>query len=192
MTSCWPPEPQVRAPGATWRDQEILWRREPARPQGFGHEVPAAMQRRRDFLVAAGFARVEGPRFLPMPGLFSTLVQHDLAAAGRRLQAQSALSYRPACDGQRIGGRYGRSVQLASGRFAMLDDGAGFSPVPWRPAIDQRLGQGMSAVVRGDVRVLAVRATSPFGSRRTRDRPPWAWKAGGAEVAHAARSAGCP
>lgn len=52
VTSCWPPEPQVRAPGVTWRDQEILWRREPARPRGFGHEVPAAMQRRRDFLAA--------------------------------------------------------------------------------------------------------------------------------------------
>jgi len=31
----------------------------------------------------------------------------------------------------------------------MLDDGMGFSLVPWRPVIEQRLGQRLSAVVRG-------------------------------------------
>lgn len=31
----------------------------------------------------------------------------------------------------------------------MLDDGMGFSLVPWRPVIEQRLGQAMTAVVRG-------------------------------------------
>ena len=31
----------------------------------------------------------------------------------------------------------------------MLDDGIGFSLVPWRPVIEQRLGQQISAVVRG-------------------------------------------
>jgi hypothetical protein len=38
---------------------------------------------------------------------------------------------------------------LASGRYAMLDDGMGFSLVPWRPVIEQRLGQQISATVRG-------------------------------------------
>jgi hypothetical protein len=31
----------------------------------------------------------------------------------------------------------------------MLDDGMGFSLVPWRPVIEQRLGQHIAAVVRG-------------------------------------------
>jgi hypothetical protein len=30
---------------------------------------------------------------------------------------------------------------LASGRYAMLDDGMGFSLVPWKPVVEQRLGQ---------------------------------------------------
>jgi hypothetical protein len=38
---------------------------------------------------------------------------------------------------------------LASGRYAMLDDGMGFSLVPWRPVIEQRLGQQIAATVRG-------------------------------------------
>ncbi|AMX06597.1 MULTISPECIES: DUF3363 domain-containing protein [Enterobacter cloacae complex] len=31
----------------------------------------------------------------------------------------------------------------------MLDDGKGFSLVPWRPVIEQRLGQQLAATVRG-------------------------------------------
>lgn len=38
---------------------------------------------------------------------------------------------------------------LASGRYAMLDDGLGFSLVPWRLVIEKRLGQTLSATVRG-------------------------------------------
>lgn len=52
-------------------------------------------------------------------------------------------------DGERASGVYRRSVQLASGRFAMLDDGLGFSLVPWKPVIEPRIGQTLSAVVRG-------------------------------------------
>jgi hypothetical protein len=51
-------------------------------------------------------------------------------------------------DGQRVAGIYRRSVMLASGRYAMLDDGMGFSLVPWRPVREQRLGQQLAATVR--------------------------------------------
>ncbi len=44
---------------------------------------------------------------------------------------------------------YRRSVMLASGRYAMLDDGMGFSLVPWKPVIEQRLGLHISAVSYG-------------------------------------------
>jgi len=42
-----------------------------------------------------------------------------------------------------------RSLMLASGRFAMLDDGMGFSLVPWTPVIEQRLGMLISGQVHG-------------------------------------------
>ncbi|WP_425504304.1 DUF3363 domain-containing protein [Rhodanobacter denitrificans] len=35
----------------------------------------------------------------------------------------------------------------ASGRFAMLDDGMGFSLIPWKSMIERRLGQSVSAVL---------------------------------------------
>ena len=54
-----------------------------------------------------------------------------------------------AADGQRVAGIYRRSVMLASGRYAMLDDGMGFSLVPWKPVIESRLGQPLAATPKG-------------------------------------------
>ncbi|AUG99974.1 DUF3363 domain-containing protein [Prodigiosinella confusarubida] len=40
---------------------------------------------------------------------------------------------------------------LSSGRYAMmLDDGLGFSLVPWKPVIEPRLGQQMAVTMRGN------------------------------------------
>lgn len=52
-------------------------------------------------------------------------------------------------DGQTIRGKLIGSAQLASGRFAMIDDGLGFSLVPWRPVIEKEIGREVVAVVRG-------------------------------------------
>jgi hypothetical protein len=38
---------------------------------------------------------------------------------------------------------------LISGRFAMFDDGAGFSLVPWSPVLEQRIGRTIAGIVRG-------------------------------------------
>lgn len=86
------------------------------------------------------------------PGRFNllgTLRQRDLEVAARGLADETGLTYRPAGDGERVSGFYRRNVLLASGRFAMLDDGLGFTLVPWRPVIEHRLGKQMSVVVSG-------------------------------------------
>ena len=49
---------------------------------------------------------------------------------------------------------------MASGRFAMIDDGLGFSLVPWRPVLEHRIGQQLSATLRGD------HVTWSFGRQR--------------------------
>jgi hypothetical protein len=40
---------------------------------------------------------------------------------------------------------------LASGRYAMLDDGMGFSLVPWKPVIEQRMGQQLAVTMRSGI-----------------------------------------
>jgi hypothetical protein len=81
--------------------------------------------------------------------LLDTLRNRELAQAAKNIAAETGLEHRPVADGHRVAGIYRRSVMLASGRYAMLDDGMGFSLVPWRPVIEQRLGQQISATVRG-------------------------------------------
>jgi hypothetical protein len=85
-----------------------------------------------------------------MRDLLATLRARDIEQAARSIEAESGLAHRPIADGQTVSGVYTRSVALVSGRFAMLEDGVGFSLVPWRPFIDKRIGQTLSAVVRGD------------------------------------------
>jgi Protein of unknown function (DUF3363) len=53
-------------------------------------------------------------------------------------------------DGQETARRIGaaRGHQLASGRFAMIDDGIGFQLVPWQPVLDKRIGQHITGTVR--------------------------------------------
>lgn len=57
--------------------------------------------------------------------------------------------HQPVPEGLSVKGVYRRRVQLASGRFALLEDGLGFRLVPWRPVIEPRIGQVLAATVRG-------------------------------------------
>jgi len=74
----------------------------------------------------------------------------EIASAADSIHRQTGLTHRFVKDGVRISGQYRGSLQLASGRFAMLSDGVGFELVPWRPMIENSMGKTISAVVRGD------------------------------------------
>lgn len=145
-----PLEQQVRAVGATWLDQQLISGNRELVDQGFGKEVREALRQRADFLVEQGLAERQGQRVVLARNLLATLRGRELAATAREISAQTGMQYRPAAEGQRVSGTYRRSVQLASGRYALLDDGIGFSLVPWKPLIEQKLGQSVSAVIQGN------------------------------------------
>ncbi len=142
-------EQQVLSLGATWLDHQMVRDARDLSPKGFGAQVRGALRERVDFLVEQGLAERHGPRVVLARNLLSTLRDRDLAEVGKVIQHQTGLIHRPLRDGDSTNGIYRRSIQLTGGRFAMLDDGMGFSLVPWRPVVEQRLGQQVSAVVRG-------------------------------------------
>ncbi len=144
-----PIERQTRVVGATWLDQQLIGGGKGLGEMGFGSEVRDALKQRSDFLIDQGLAERRGQRVIPARNLLATLRGRELAAAGQKIAAETGLAHRPVADGERVTGTYRRSVQLASGCFAMIDDGMGFSLVPWKPVIEQRLGQTLTAVVRG-------------------------------------------
>lgn len=142
-----PIEQQVRAIGATWPDRNLV-RDGNVANQGFGAQVRDAMQSRVD-LAEKGLVERRGQRVVLARNLLATLSNRELATVGKSLRDQTGRPYRPLQDGQQASGVYSRSIQLTSGRFAVLDDGMGFSLVPWRPVIEPRLGQRVTAVVNG-------------------------------------------
>lgn len=144
-----PIERQARVIGATWLDQQLIGGGKGLGDLGFGAEVKDALRQRADFLAGQGLAEHRGQRVVLARNLLATLRGRELARAAKDLAAETGLEHRQVADGQRVAGIYRRSVILASGRYAVLDDGTGFSLVPWTPVIEQRLGQQLAARVRG-------------------------------------------
>ncbi|HIE0725506.1 TPA: DUF3363 domain-containing protein [Pseudomonas aeruginosa] len=143
-----PIERQARVIGATWLDQQLIGGGRGLSDLGFGGDAKQAMQQRADFLAEQGLAERRGQRVILARNLLETLRNRELVQAANDIAADTGLEHRPVANGQRVIGIYRCSIILASGRFAMLDDGLGFTLVPWKPVIEQRLGQSLAATVR--------------------------------------------
>jgi hypothetical protein len=145
-----PVRKQARAIGVTWLDRQLVSGEEALAPKGFGADVRRMLAEREQFLVEHGMAERRGQRVVFMRDLLANLRARDVEQAARAIATDTGLLHRPVIDGQPVSGVYSRSIALVSGRFAVLEDGVGFSLVPWRPFIDKHLGRPVSAVVRGE------------------------------------------
>ena len=125
---------QVKSDGATWLDRRLVGRDKSSLVMsGFGIEVREALDRRADELVRQGHAsRTADGAWRPRTNLIAALQQQEVARAGRGLAAERGLAFAPVQEDETVRGKLVGSTQLASGRFAMIDNGLGFSPVPWR------------------------------------------------------------
>jgi len=143
-----PLEAQINSAGATWLDRTLL-AREPAllAGGGFGAEVREALERRTEHLAAEGLAKRHGSRAVFARDLLKTLARRELDAAAGKLSAETGLARQTAAEGEHVAGVYRQRLQLASGRFAMIDNGLGFELVPWKPALEPHLGRQVSGVV---------------------------------------------
>lgn len=139
---------QQTARGSTWLDKQLIASEPSALGSGFGAEIEAAKTRRLEYLESEGLAKRQGNRFVLSRNLLGTLCDRDLAEAGSALSREHNLPYRPGRLGGDVSGVYRGRIQLASGRFAMIDDGLGFSLVPWSKQLDRHLGQYVSGASR--------------------------------------------
>lgn len=138
---------QVTAQGSTWLDRQLL-SSDPVRSGGgFGAEIERARLERAEHLVSEGLATHRNGRIVLTRDLLSTLRSRELAEAGEAIAARTGLPHRPSTEGDAVSGTYRERLQLASGRFAMIDDGLGFELVPWRPQLDKHLGQHVTGTM---------------------------------------------
>ena len=138
---------QVTAEGATWLDRRLVARdtAELSRA-GFGSEVRAALDRRIDTLAEQGLARRDGDKVTIGRNLIGTLRNQELDLVGRRLASETGLAHLPAETGEHVSGVYRRRLSLASGRFAMIDNGLSFQLVPWIPSLERELGRQVNGI----------------------------------------------
>ena len=146
-----PIEKQISADGATWLDRELTADRSAVlRDGGFGREVEDALVRRRQWLIEQDFAHEEQGRVVYRANFLAMLQRRELLRVAGQLSDELGLAFAEVRSGERVEGIYRRSVELASGRFALIEKSREFSLVPWRPVLERSLGKQVSGVVRGE------------------------------------------
>ncbi|WP_192180385.1 relaxase/mobilization nuclease RlxS [Mesorhizobium amorphae] len=146
-----PLERQVSFDGATWIDRELTSDTPVAvRNSGFGREVRQAQARRRQWLIAQGFAHEDQGRVVYRANLLSVLRQRELNRVAGQLSDELGLSYAEVRTGDRVEGTLRRSIELTSGKYAVVEKSREFTLVPWRSVLDNHIGKDVSGIMRGE------------------------------------------
>ncbi|HEY6870368.1 MAG TPA: DUF3363 domain-containing protein, partial [Novosphingobium sp.] len=151
LLSAQPIERLVEADAATWIDRELVsGTPEPARDAGFGHDLREAQARRRQWLVAQGFAEETGGGTTFPNGMIAALQRRELLRVAGQLAEELKMPFREVAEGARVEGVYRRPVELVSGRFVLVERSRDFTLVPWRPVLERQIGKSVSGLMRGD------------------------------------------
>lgn len=139
----------VDADAATWLDREAVADAPTAiRSTGFGHDVETAQARRRQWLIAQGFAEESSGVVTYRPDMLAALQRRELLRVAGQLSSELQLPFVEAAPGSRVDGLYRRPVDLASARFALVERSRDFTLVPWRPVLDRHVGKPVSGIMR--------------------------------------------
>ncbi|WP_119165429.1 DUF3363 domain-containing protein [Algihabitans albus] len=138
---------QVTHDGATWLDRELTARRPlSVAAHGFGREVNDALDRRAQRLVDMGYATAKDGYINIPHKTVAVLERQEVERIGKARAAERGRVWEPAQTGNYVAGTLVGSTQLASGRFAMIDDGLGFSLVPWSQPLEKQLGKHITGI----------------------------------------------
>src|SRR5229473_1699510 len=140
---------QIGDEGATWLDRELVSRqRMVLADDGFGRQVKTALEKPKQTLATMGHVTdLSGGHVRAPRDLIQRLEAAAIERAGKALAAERGRTWQPVVPGNNVAGQFIGSTQLSSGRFAMIDDGLGFSLVPWRLALEQHVGRHISGTV---------------------------------------------
>lgn len=151
MLSAQPLEKLVEAQAATWIDRELVSPApEPLRAAGFGLEVGNAQAQRRQWLLAQGFAQETGAGIAFPDTMITALQRRELLRVAAQLSAELKLPFAQVAQGDHVEGICRRSVELVSGRFALVERVRDFTLVPWRPVLERQIGKSVSGLMRGE------------------------------------------
>ena len=144
--------PLDKLPGteaATWLDRELVADNPvPLRDAGFGQEVRVAQAMRRQWLVAEQLAGEQGGQTVYRRDLLAALQRRELFRVARQLSGEIGKHFVEAKPGEPIEGRLVRTVEMVSGRHALVERSRDFTLVPWRPVMERHIGKNVSGIMR--------------------------------------------
>ncbi|MBB5986535.1 relaxase/mobilization nuclease RlxS [Sphingobium lignivorans] len=144
-----PLEKLVDADAATWLDRELVAPTpEPLRDAAFGQDAVQAQARRRQWLMAQGLAEEMDGQWTPRPDMLTALQRRELLRVAGQLSDELGLPFAEAGQHERIEGRFARTVELVSGRHALIERSRDFTLVPWRPVLGPHVGKSVSGIMR--------------------------------------------
>jgi len=134
---------------ATWLDRELTSAQPLAlRESGFGREVRTAQMARQAWLVEQELAEQVSGRIAYRPDMLTSLQQRELKTVAKRISDELEKPFKEARPGAQIDGIFRRRIDLASGRFALVEKSREFTLVPWRPVLERHVGKSVAGVVR--------------------------------------------
>ena len=141
---------QIGSDGATWLDRRLIHgETADLAPTGFGKQVREAMDQRHEHHIEQGDAtRSRDDRIFYRRNLLATLREREVARVGAEMAESKGLPFRAAKNGESVSGKFTGTIQLTSGKFAVVEKSHEFTLVPWRPVIDRQLGREVAGVVQ--------------------------------------------
>lgn len=118
------------------------------RDAGFGRELRVAREARRRWLIAQDLAEERDGATFYRKDLIALLRRRELLRVAGALSDELDLPFNEAAPGARIEGRLVRAVDLAGGRYALVERSRDFTLVPWRPVLEKRIGQSVLGMMR--------------------------------------------
>jgi hypothetical protein len=124
--------------GPTWLDRELT-SKTPTYiiNQGFGADVKTALRTRMQWLTENGLTQTldDGTNSLS-PNAIHELRRKELQHTVNSITARSGLSHANPIDGENFSGTYRHAVNLASGKYAIIENAKEFVLVPWKPSFE--------------------------------------------------------
>lgn len=137
------------AEAATWLDRELVAEAPaPVRDAGFGREVRTTQALRRQWLIDEQLAEERDGQSIYRSGMIAVLQRRELLRVAGQLSDELGLRFVEARPGERVEGRFSRTVEMVSGRHALIERSRDFTLVPWRPVLERHLGKDVAGIVR--------------------------------------------
>jgi type IV secretory pathway VirD2 relaxase len=144
-----PLERLAGAEAATWLDRDLIAGSPvPVRDAGFGREVHAARELRRQWLIAEQLAEEQDGRTVYRRNLLAALQRRELLRVGARLSEERGVPFTETKTGDAVQGRLVRAVEMTSGRHALIERSRDFTLVPWRDMLERHVGKSVGGIVR--------------------------------------------